>query len=416
MTTPATAPTAPLTAPAACAVCRVAGQSCGRGTPPVSTPAPCVVCGTPTAVRSACGVPRPHLCGGSALHQTRDGSPLLSLCRCADAEPAGPSSTPATPAIAPVAGVPAEAVNSITAPEPEPAESAATPRLLAGLEKRFPPKRGGKLPFWRPRMPEVIERLEVVGSWAWKRQGYSGSAVVLDRSGAWISAASSVSVAHGALEHTGPDVDPKRPGVYLVDVHPWAEGESMPHPLGRRLKPGSQVLITEARLSLLIQLAREGRWADATVLDSWTGEPARLSDWATHVNEKRAAAIREHGRDSEEYDAVKVAFSQAVTLMLGSRQPGQPRRYGKSPIHRPDWGYAIQDQAAVNLWRTADACRKAAPELGPLEMRNVDELLIPAAALDVVTRKPGPTRTAPVRIDAEGIQLGTYKVKNSEEW
>ncbi|MBM2623853.1 hypothetical protein JIG36_51025 [Actinoplanes sp. LDG1-06] len=293
-----------------------------------------------------------------------------------------------------------------------------TLRFLADLEKRFAPKRRSTIkgrtamnpPYWRPTLPGAMELVRSSSGWSWSRE-YAGATVTLDRSGAWISAASSVDVAHGKLEHTGPG-DHRRPGIYKVAVYPW-NGDG-PNPLGHVVEGESEVWVTWPRFSLLVELAEANRWPDAVCVDSWTGDPVRLRDWATHVNAARTEAIERHGRDSDEYNAVKVAFSQAVTLMTGKSTPGQPRTYPKSPVHRADWGYSIQDQGAVTLWRWQDDCRAVAPEFPPVAMRSVDELVIPSEALPIVTTKERPGGRKPLQIDPTGTKLGTFKVKGDE--
>lgn len=299
------------------------------------------------------------------------------------------------------------------APVAQPAPApVAQPKLLAALEGTCAPRKriDGRMraPYWRPELPAALELVQVVSSWSWKRP-YAGDVAVLDRSGAWISAASSVDVAHGELEHTGDAEFTGRPGLYEVSVYPWLE-DGLPNPLGRTLKGQETVWVPAPRVKLLQELAAAGRWPDAAVVNSYTGEPVRMLKWTNHVNSLRADAIRRHGRDSEEYDAVKVAFSQALSLMIGAKTPGQPRKW-KCAAQRPDWTYSIQDQAAVTLWRWADACRQVAPELPPVAMRNVDELVIPRAALEIVTTTERPGGKKPLEIDPTGIKLGTFKLK-----
>ena len=57
----------------------------------------------------------------------------------------------------------------------------------------------------------------------------------------------------------------------------------------------------------------------------------------------------------------------------------------------------------------------SAPELPPVALRNVDELVIPAEALPLVTRDDG-GKVRPLRIDQDGRQLGTFKVKHEQNW
>jgi hypothetical protein len=94
------------------------------------------------------------------------------------------------------------------------------------------------------------------------------------------------------------------------------------------------------------------------------------------------------------------------------------RRTWKHFNARADWAHAQIAQAAATMWRTADRCaRLTGPELAPVAMRNVDELVIPAAALGTVTTAtlPGATRP-PVSIDPATLQLGTFKIQGQEKW
>src|SRR5207245_892813 len=79
-------------------------------------------------------------------------------------------------------------------------------RFLTALEESFAPLRrvDGQMraPFWRPAQPDVNYFGDMIGSWNWSRP-FTGRAVVLDKSGAWVASAASAIVAHGQLERTG---------------------------------------------------------------------------------------------------------------------------------------------------------------------------------------------------------------------
>ncbi len=290
-----------------------------------------------------------------------------------------------------------------------------SPRILAALEDEYAPmRRRQREPYWRPPLPGMTFAADVITSWEWERP-YSGEVAVLDRSGSFVAAASSVLVAHGKLEHTGPCEFDNRPGYYRVQVHPWHESGSIPHPLGEWGSRQAEVWVPAPAVALLRDLAAAGRWPDMTVLDSYTGDGVRLSKWAEFVNTLRAEAITEHGRDSDQYAAVKTGFGQALALMLG-RQGDEQRREWHCKARRPDWTHAIQAQSAATLWRWADDCRTVAPDLGPVALRNVDELVIPQAALEVVTTTKRSGGRAPLGIDPTGIKLGTFKVKAAQAW
>jgi hypothetical protein len=300
-------------------------------------------------------------------------------------------------------------------------------RVLAALEGAhrepgaFAPLRRGRQPFWAPELPAIVEAAYITKGWAFRRGGFTGPAVVLDGTAAYPTAASSVVVAHGALSRTGAVAElPSsglRPGYYLVTAYPWAE-DGMPAPLGNT-RPGAEVWVPAPLAALLRDLAAQDRWPDASAADSFTGEPCRLKDWAHFVAELRRYALGRYGRDSEEYGMQKDAFGQARGLMVGSwiqdLDRGLPRKEWRCKCRRPDWDHHMETQAAAMLWRRADRCRLAAPELPPLAIRNIDELVIPEAALELVTVAPA-GGTAPVRIDETGVALGTFKVKARETW
>lgn len=299
-------------------------------------------------------------------------------------------------------------------------------RVLAALEgdsKRhgpFAPYRDKRGPWWQAPMPSASEQARVI-NWNWQREDYTGPVAVLDRNGGWPSAASSVTVAHGALTHTGPmpelPAGTLPPGYYLVEAQPWYES-GLPSPLSG-IEPGQRAWVAGPRAQLLRDLAAAGRWPDSGALDSHTGQPSRLSEWAKYVGELRRYARIVHGRESLPDAVVKIAFGQAMGLLFGSwvddPETGQPRRVWKCKARRRDWRHTIEDQSAVTLWRVADECLTLAPQDGPLALRNMDELVIPAAALPVVTASRDGNRPA-VRIDETGIGFGTFKTKSADMW
>jgi hypothetical protein len=387
-----------------CATCRRPGEFCGFGQV-AEDRAPCVLCGRPTPVRSACGVPRTGFCRGTDPDAPVEPAPVAPVA------PARTTPRGASPAATSRAGKQADrlAADMMALDEGRPV------RLLSALETSHAPmrKHGGRMhgPYWRPELPGVLGAAHVVTGWHWSRE-YAGDLVVLDRSGAWVAAASSATVAHGALDHTGPlDEFEGRPGYYQVPVYPWHEEAALPNPLGHAT--GEAVWVPAPTVARLIELADAGRWADVTILDSYTGDGVRLTDWTRYVNALRAHAIRTHGRDSDQYSEVKIAFGQAMSLMLGSDDPGRGRAW-KCNAQRPDWTHTIQAQASAMLHRWADRCRQVAPEHAPVMLRNVDELVIPAEALPIVTTTAAPGAAGPVALDPEGIKLGTFKVKGTE--
>jgi AAA domain len=297
-------------------------------------------------------------------------------------------------------------------------------RILAALEGShgdagpFAPLRARRQPYWAPELPAIAEAAHIVAAWNFSRDGYTGPATTLDANAAWPTATSSVVVAHGQLDHTGAMDLPERglrPGYYQMTVYPWTE-PGMPSPLAHA-KVGADVVVPAPTAALLRDLAAAGRWPDAAAADSWTGDPCRLAEWARLVRELRRYVIDQHEAGSAPYDAVKTAFGQALGLMTGSWAPDStvPRREWRCKCRRVDWVHHIRTQAAATLWRRADRCHQAAPEYGPLALRNIDELVLPDAALEAATAEPAGGGSAPVTIDQTRKGFGTFKVKSRDE-
>ncbi len=392
-------------AAAGCAQCHRPGRSCGHGTI-LTMPRPCVGgCGDLTVVRAQCGAARTAECPGATTA----------------AEPAPvPARKPPTVRAARTPRTSGRAADQRAMTDAAIAGMATRQplRLLAALEGPFAPMRTYEtarrsLPYWRPRLPGMLFAAHVVTGYNWSRASYTGPATVLDRSGAWIAGASSVEVAHGELVHAGDADFGGRPGYYQLGVHPWREQARLPHPLGY-VRPGTDtVWVPAPTVALLADLVRQGRWPDVTVLDSYIGDGARLTEWTGHVNALRKHAITIYGRASDQYADVKINFGQSMSLMLGHLDDDR-RRSWKCKAARPDWTHHIQAQASATLWRWADACRHVAPELAPIAVRNVDELVVPRAAVEILTTTPRPGGLKPLTIDPTGCTLGTFKIKDVE--
>lgn len=306
----------------------------------------------------------------------------------------------------------AEAASALASDEPL--------RLLDTLYDTFAPLRKGETgasrpPYWMPEMPGITYSAFVPTGFAWKRE-YDGPTVTLDRSGAWLSAASSALFAHGKLERTGAIEFNNAPGYYRVDNYAWTE-EGLPHPVFqptvKRGKPVPPMWVPAPTVALLKSLESEARWGAVTVLDSYTTPGVRLNDWTRFVNEVRAHAITTYGRQSAEYDAVKQAIGHCWSLMLGTPNPGGPRLF-KCKIHRPDWTHTAQSLGSATLFRWADDIRKMVPEHAPVALRNVDAMVIPTEALEVITTTKRPGGRKPMVIDPTGITLGSFKIEGSK--
>jgi hypothetical protein len=406
--------------PSTCTACSSPGAWCGLGAV-AEDEEPCVHCGAGTRVRAACGQPRHADCTRPPAVDDEDPDPTPPATAPTPSTPPSaqrPAPRPSSPRASVRKGRQSAALDQARAELAKGADDGAL-RLLADLEGPFAPlRRGGpenrlRQPRWRPEHPGMTWAAHIISSWGWSRR-YKGDTVTLDRSGAFVAAASSVQVAHGELEHTGPlDEFEGRPGYYQVQVHPWHFSKEAPHPLhGAHRRETAWV--PAPTVALLVDLHEQDRWADVTILDSYTAEGARLSKWTEHVNQLRREAITTYGRESEQYAMVKEAFGMALSLMLGSPRDSGTGRVWRCAAQRPDWTHTIQAQASATIYRWAEACRQQVPAgLGPVALRNVDELVIPAEALDIVTSTERPGGLPPMKIDPDGIKLGTFKVKNA---
>ena len=387
------APPCVCTGPESCGIVGVAdGQSCG-------------VCGkTGIMVQARCGAWRCrhiHTLDLAADFELGRRLTRQSPQRSGYVEPIVEAATATT--------VPA-AVAVAAGPAPAPEGEDKPLRLLAALETTHAPTRkvGNilKPPTWCPALPGITGIVKVISGFAWKRP-YKGEVVALDRNAAFLSAAASVRVAHGPLENTGPlpGFDRERAGYYLIEAYPWHFAKQLPNPLGS-VKAGSKVWVPAPTVQLLVALAERDRWGDVEIYDSYTAPGVDLRRWTTWVRDLRTRIIEDHGRGSTEYADFKIAYSQAITLMIGAEDPGRGRKW-KCRAHRPDWTHAVHAQASANLWRGADACLAA--EVGPVAMVNVDEIHLPGEALALLVD----AKRSPVRMDNTGTRLGTYKIKQA---
>lgn len=394
--------------PGPCDQCTGAGPSCGVDIHAFADtlveqagPQPCLRCGEPTVVYSLCGASRHADCGSTAE------SP-------ADASGREPGANPRQAR--------SSRLRATQQAEKERQHAALAEgdslRLLHALETSYAPRRRDpetrrvRTPLWRPELPGIWQTVHVISSWNWSRD-YHGDVRVLDRSGAFVAAASSVDIAHGALAHTGPlDRFDGAPGYYEVQVHPWNEA-GLPHPI-QGAERRDTVWLPAPAVKLLDDLDKAGRWPGLDILDSYTGHAGRLREWAGMVNDLRADAIENHGRDSDEYAAVKENFGMALSLLLGTTNESGTGKTWKCFARRPDWTQTIHAQASATLWRWADDCRAMSPELAPVALRNVDEIVLPAEAVEIVTTQKRPGGRAPMTVDPSGIKLGSFKVKGDD--
>lgn len=286
-----------------------------------------------------------------------------------------------------------------------------TYRALDMLEGHYAPKAGRgrdrRGPYWRPR-PAPISSVHTP-AWDWESVSRTDGArglVTLDVNAAFLAAASSVKVAHGQLEHTGPGMGQLLPGYYKIRAHSWPPG-SIVSPLGSApTKP--EIWVAHPTLKLLQDREEEGCWPETMVLDSWTCPVGvGLQSWTTEVRDDRARALdtmtltdpqsADYEQAKIKYEAIKLGYSQAIQLMLKGE---------KCRAHRPDWVHAIWAQHAANTWRKAWNCEQAG--CGPARMANVDELTFDYDDYMAIMAYEKP----PIRVDQTGVTLGSLKIKH----
>jgi hypothetical protein len=302
-------------------------------------------------------------------------------------------------------------------------------RFLDFLHDTAIPQVQGRAPFWRPTpagpwrdirepawswsLPLMVEthseERHINGSTSthtvWAHQGrlrlFADDMVhVLDANAAYLSAASSVEVAHGALTRTqGRMFDRTVPGYWLLDTPEWRHDEPF-SPLGTGSMP-SKVWLTTPTVTVLAGLADQGLLSPITVTDSWTAaRGVRLREWTKQIAETRANAIAAENHSAR--DDIKTSYSQAVTLMGVA---------GKSTIFRPDWAQFIRCQHSANMFRHAWGAYTMGH--GPLAAGGVDELIVTGRALNACSAMGAEGHRPPIRIDPAGVAMGTFKIKRS---
>lgn len=277
-----------------------------------------------------------------------------------------------------------------------------------------------QLPFWNPPVPAPARRLmgeAHVPNVSWVREGIRAGAPLtdVDANAAFLSAASSATFAHGALEHTGPwdDEAPIKPGYYLVEPYAW-QGETPGSPLGAQRLDGGRIWVTHKTYRLLRDLCHgstwcePGLWPDATAYDSWTCESTmRLTMWTDVLRDMRSMFISEG--DREAYEALKLGYSQTFQMWITKPDPkGTPREKQQkhNAAYRPDWYHTLRSQWSANLWRAA--YRSALAGHPPVQVGGrghvTDGMCYRTADLTAVLAK------GIIKLDATGRDLGTYKM------
>lgn len=286
-------------------------------------------------------------------------------------------------------------------------------RALRALEGECAPKLRGRDPFWRPKPPAIATDV-YTPAWDWmdNAQDDAGEAlVILDAIAAYVTAISSVTVAHGALEHTGPVMDATAVGYYLITIPAW-EVPGIVHPLGTDIVWGDQVWVAHPTAQLLQQLAADGYAAALEIHDSWTAPTSvRLRKWSDILKARRNLALDEvdaaRAAGSPEllteanafYTDLKISYSIAVQMMLTGE---------KCKTRRPDWAHAIVATHSANIWRKVWRCVLAGKY--PAGMGAVDEVAFTWTTFHELMYdiRGG----SPLKVDPTGRQLGAFKVKD----
>lgn len=273
------------------------------------------------------------------------------------------------------------------------------------------PKIKGREPYWRPVAPPICDQVRLP-RWAWERHDLAGhhpdDLISMDVNAAFLAACSSAQFAHGALSADHWDGTLNKPGLYLVDVHPWQEAEIV-SPLGDQPLTDDRAWVARPTAVLLDWLSLNGYWPQVTVHQAYTSKEAcRLSRWTTKIRDDRAAVLarRLAGDPAAEadYQAIKDGYSIAVEMMKGPAE-GQP---AKGSMRRPDWYLTVHAQHASSTWRKAWNTILAGH--GPVAMGHVDEITWTMDDLRELQMRSEPV----VRIDPTGVQIGALQVKSEE--
>lgn len=267
----------------------------------------------------------------------------------------------------------------------------------AGHPSAKPGMQTRDLPQWRAA--EMVD----IGAFAWRKPGLDeadGTQLVLtlDRNMSYPAACSSVPVAPNLLKPVDFKGDPKEAklaGIVRIIVPEWPR-EDLPHPLGRKARPGEQLVIPSGSLEELWALHRAGLLPEPEVTGAFLGK--RNSSLFESFYQAVKTARADHADDPDMTLAIKRSSSVAIRLLW-------PKN-AKSPWWRPDWYAALVGQAMVRHWiRARQAVDSGATLVG---LGSVDEaaFLVPADA-DPATWLPEPyTRgTGPGQVKDKAITV-----------
>jgi hypothetical protein len=281
-------------------------------------------------------------------------------------------------------------------------------RFLDVLKRETPPLVHGREPYWRPVAAPVSARV-TEPAWSYRREVTPhvdgplrprDHVVTIDATAAYVSAISTVEVAHGPLRTTGlREYDSRHVGLWRIETPTWNDARLF-SPLGTAHHP-STITVTTPTMRLLAQVADQGYMSLPKIVDSWTSTTScRLRAWSVRIAAARRAALVDPSYAGE-YEDVKTAYSQAVVL-LGVKD--------KSPIYRPDWAQFIRAQHAANMWRKMWACTlTCGPILGA---GTVDEISITRRTMGIMDDMRERGMRPPIMIESHTTdRLGTFTVK-----
>lgn len=297
---------------------------------------------------------------------------------------------------------------------------------LSLLEGECAPTLRGRAPYWTPK-PPLVTRQVWSPAWSWRqnRKWQPGAEITtLDVNAAYLAAASSVTLAHGALLPVRGGGDfanyyAKSPGFYMIDFHEWMAGLVV-SPLGGitrgDLADHTHMWVAHPTLELLDSLSRDGYWPEVEIRAAFIcREKVSLRKWAEKVRDDRAAVINrmlDNPADDDaraRYEEIKTGYAVAVQMLLTPPdKKGTPpeQRQKKNRAYRPDWTMAIWAQHAANTWRKA--WRAALVGCSPVAMGSVDELTFLREDFEEL----GCAERTPFRLDNTGQTLGSLKVKS----
>ncbi len=213
----------------------------------------------------------------------------------------------------------------------------------------------------------------------------------------WLAAAPLCMLAHGHLTRARISFDPKRAGMWLVDLERWPH-DHIPNPAGPR-QEGKPVWLSTPALQLVHQLTErtdQFQHPGYAILDAWTA-PGNyvLADWA--------AALRVVVEDFDLGPAAKAVYARSLPHITKPGEPGARRR-----VFRPDWARGVQELAYANLWRKVLKVGLASGRW-PV-MVSADQVTYASAAADWRDDIP-----AGLELDDTGRKVGKLKYKEPEQ-